>query len=170
MVSIEPRRDISAASVYGASEYILSPEIDFFLNSVKNGTLYLEVSLLKKDPETSMIYDCIDLTGMDKDLKRVLKEYNDFCKNKTVYLEKLLTLRENHQLFKIKTYMMVDKVHNDEVRNMVMNNYKDVFKKIAKIDFTRNIIYNRFPFKKTIKSLLIISILSVSHVKNISLK
>lgn len=64
--------------------------------------------LLKKDPETSMIYDCIDLTGMDKDLKRVLKEYNDFCKNKTVYLEKLLTLRENHQLFKIKTYMMVD--------------------------------------------------------------
>lgn len=109
--------------------------------------------ILKKDHETSMIYDCIDLTGMDKDLKRVLKEYNDFCKNKTVYLEKLLTLRENHQLFKIKTYMMVDKVHNDEVRNMVMNNYKDVFKKIAKIDFTRNIIYNRFPFKKTIKSL-----------------
>lgn len=27
-----------------------------------------------------MIYDCIDLTGMDKDLKRVLKEYNDFAK------------------------------------------------------------------------------------------
>lgn len=127
--------------------------VDMLEDNFKAWIAYFE-KLLNKDPETSMMYDCMDLTGMDIDLKKLYKEYDNFCLNKIEYLEKLLTLKENHPLFKIKTYMMVDKVHNEEVRNKVMNDYKDVFKKIQQIDFTRNILYNKYPFKKTLKSLL----------------
>lgn len=114
-----------------------------YLNKIKN-----------KDNETSMLNDCIDSTCINEDIKLLEKEYKRFNKDKKEYLYKIFKQKEEHPLFKIRTYLMTDKVHNDKVRNTVMNKYKKTFKKIAKLNLHRNIINNKFPLNKFIKTLI----------------
>ena len=121
-------------------------------DNFKHWILYLE-KLLNKDKETVMLNDCVNLEGMKKDVETLKDEYSKFIKNKSKYLMSLFSSNGEHVLFKIKTYKMTDKVHDDEFRQKIMKKYRYVFKDIKKKDFTRNLVNNKFPYKKFIKSL-----------------
>ena len=56
------------------------------------------------------------------------------------YLNSLFEQKENHQLFNIKTYMMSDKVHDNIVRNKVIEKYKTTFDRINKLDLKNNLL------------------------------
>lgn len=113
-----------------------------YLNKIKN-----------KDDETVMLNDCIDISNIDVDIGLLREEYDNFNNNRNKYLRTLLSQKEDHPLFKIKTYMMTDKVHNDYVRNIVMNKYIKTFKRIAKLNFKNNLLNNKLPIKKVIKAI-----------------
>ena len=113
---------------------------------------YLE-KIKDNDLETSMLNNNIDKSNIDKDIKNLKKEYKSFLNGKNIYLRELFNLKKEHKLFKINDYKMSDKVHDDAVRNYVINKYQDTFKKIAKLDFKKNLFNNRFPYQKTIKAL-----------------
>ena len=49
-------------------------------------------------------------------------------------------MKEKHPLFKIKTYKMTDKVHDDAIRHLVMKRYLKTFKKIERLNFNKNIL------------------------------
>lgn len=104
--------------------------------------------------ETVMLNDCIDITNIQNDIELLNNEYDIFKKDKYKYLENLLRLKEEHPLFKIKTYKMTDKVHSADVRNIVMNKYENTFKKIASLDFKYNLLNNSLPLKKLCNSVL----------------
>ena len=104
--------------------------------------------------ETVMLNDCIDITNIQNDIELLNNEYDIFKKDKYKYLENLLRLKEEHPLFKIKTYKMTDKVHSADVRNIVMNKYENTFKKIASLDFKYNLLNNSLPLKKVCNSVL----------------
>lgn len=112
------------------------------------------IKIKTNDIETIMMNDCIDKSDINININNLKKEYNIFLKNKKKYLQSIFVQNNEHNLFKIKTYKMTDKVHNDKVRKVVMNNYKNVFDKINKLTIKKNIVYNKFPFKKMSKSIL----------------
>lgn len=114
---------------------------------------YLE-KIKNKNIETSMLNDCIDTKNIDKTINQLKKEYKKFTTNKEEYLTALFKEKEEHTLFKINEYKMSDKIRNDETRKQIMNNYKDTFKKIEKINFKRNILNNKFPYKKLFNTLI----------------
>lgn len=103
--------------------------------------------------ETSMMNDCIDKSNLDFNIKLLKKEFCNFKNDKEQYLDCLFTMREKHPLFKIKTYKMTDKVHDDAIRHLVMKRYLKTFKKIERLNFNKNILNNKFPFSKFFKSL-----------------
>lgn len=125
---------------------------DMLEDNFKGWLLYLN-KIKNHDIDTIMLNNCIDLSDIDQNIKMVEKEYNIFLENKTSYLQILLKQKEEHILFKIKTFKMVDKVHNDNTRKIVMNKYLKTFKKIAKINLKRNLLNNKFPLKKLFRSL-----------------
>ena len=49
---------------------------------------------------------------------------------------------------------MTDKIGNTKVRKTIMTKYKQIFKKIEKLNLSRNLLNNKFPYTKTIKSIL----------------
>lgn len=114
---------------------------------------YLE-KIKNKDAETTMLNDCVDTKDIDKNILLLKKEYNKFKDNEEKYITKLFKEKEEHILFKINEYKMSDKIRNDEVRNQIMTKYTDTFKRIQKLNLTRNIKNNKFPFSKTINSIL----------------
>ena len=113
---------------------------------------YLE-KIKNKSDETVMLNNCIDMTDIDKNIKLLKKEYAKFNNDSSKYLRDILSLKTNHSLFEIKTYRMTDKVNNNKVRNIVMDKYKDIFKKIARLDFKYNLLHNKLPMRKLIKSI-----------------
>lgn len=113
-----------------------------YLNKIKN-----------HDPETTMLNNCVDLVDIDTNINTLENEYNVFLKDRTNYLKNLLLKKEQHALFKIKTFKMVDKVHNDSTRKIVMNKYIKTFKKIAKLNLKRNLLNNKFPYQKLFRNL-----------------
>lgn len=114
--------------------------------------IYLN-KIKKQDIDTEMLNNCVDLTDIDKNICMVEKEHKIFSEHKEKYLKKLLIEKEEHNLFKIKTFKMVDKVHNDNTRKIVMNKYINTFKKIARLNLKRNLLNNKFPYKKLFRSL-----------------
>lgn len=127
--------------------------INMLLDNFNAWMEYL-LKIKNKDSETSMLNDCIDTKYIDKDIKALNREIDKFKENKIKYLDKLLSLKEDHPLFKIKTYKMTDKVHDNKVRNIVMNKYKSTFKRIEKLNFKNNLFGNKIPMRKLFNSLI----------------
>lgn len=127
--------------------------INMLLDNFNAWMEYL-LKIKNKDSETSMLNDCIDTKYIDKDIKALNREIDKFKENKIKYLDKLLSLKEDHPLFKIKTYKMIDKVHDNDVRNIVMNKYKSTFKRIEKLNFKNNLFGNKIPMRKLFNSLI----------------
>jgi len=115
-----------------------------YLNKIKN-----------HDSQTTMLNDCVDLSGIDTNISILENEHNIFLKDKTNYLKDLLQKKEQHVLFNIKTFKMIDKVHNDNTRKIVMSKYIKTFKKISRLNLKRNLLNNKFPYKKLFRSLCI---------------
>lgn len=126
--------------------------LDMLEDNFKAWLEYLE-KIKNKDKETTMLNNCIDTTDIDKNILTLKKEYDKFKDNKEKYITKLFKEKEEHILFKINEYKMSDKIGNDEVRNEIMTKYTSTFKKIAKLNFNRNLKNNKFPFTKTINSI-----------------
>ena len=127
--------------------------LEFLLeDNFKGWILYLE-KLENQDNETIMLNKCIDLEGISEDINILKEEYKKFKKNKKEYLINLFKSEEEHILFKIKTYKMTDKVHDNEFRKKIMEKYNYIFKKIKKLNLKKNIVNNKFPMKKLIKSI-----------------
>lgn len=114
--------------------------------------IYLN-KIKKHDADTEMLNNCVDLTDIDKNISMVENEYEIFLEDKEKYLQEVLIKKEEHNLFKIKTFKMVDKVHNDNTRKIVMNKYVKTFKKVARLNLKRNLLNNKFPYKKLFRSL-----------------
>lgn len=125
--------------------------IDMLDDNFKHWILYLN-KIKYNDDETSMLNDNIDKSNIDSDIKKLEKEYQKFKVHKEKYLKSILEQKEEHALAKIKTYDMSDKVHNEEVRKEVMKRYYPTFKRIARLDFKRNLINNHFPVTKWLRS------------------
>lgn len=125
---------------------------DMLEDNFKAWIEFLE-KLKNKDIETCILYECTDISNIETDIKKLYEEKLKFNKNKKKYLKELFTLKKEHPLFKIDLYKMNDKVHNDSVRNIVMNKYKDIFKEISNKNFKYNLRNNKFPFKKLVKSI-----------------
>ena len=125
---------------------------DMLLDNFKGWITYLE-KIRDNDIETELLNGNIDVKNIDKDIKKVKKEYNKFLDNKASYLRELFIKGEEHNLFKINNYKMTDKVHNDLVRNKVRNKYYDTFKRINNLNIKRNLLNNNFPYVKLFKSL-----------------
>ena len=126
---------------------------DMLLDNFEGWLLYLE-KIKNNDIETEMLNGNIEVKGIDKDIKKVKKEYDKFIKNKNVYLKELFTEGEEHTLFKINNYKMTDKIHSDSVRSEVRTRYYETFKRINKLNRNRNFFNNDFPCGKIWKSLL----------------
>lgn len=123
---------------------------DMLDDNFKNWIIYLE-KIRDKDPETSMLNGNIDVSDIDNDIKQIKVEYEKFSKDNKKYLNSLFEQKENHQLFNIKTYMMSDKVHDNIVRNKVIEKYKTTFDRINKLNFENNLLNNKLPIKNIIK-------------------
>lgn len=126
---------------------------DMLEDNFKAWIIYLE-KLRDNDIETSMLNDNIDKSNIDKDIATLNKEYKSFLKNKAKYLKELFTQKEEHSLFKISSYKMNDKIHDDEARKNIIDKYQATFKRIAKLDFQKNLFHNKYPYRKTFSSLL----------------
>ena len=127
--------------------------LDMLEDNFKAWIEYLE-KIKNKDVETTMLNDCVDIADIDKNIVLLKKEYDKFNIDKVNYITKLFKEKHEHILFKINEHKMSDKIGNDSVRNEIMTKYTDTFKKIAKLNFNRNIKNNRFPLIKTINSIL----------------
>lgn len=127
--------------------------VDMLDDNFKNWIIYLE-KIRNKDSETSMLNGNIDVSDIDNDIKQIKVEYEKFSKDNKKYLNSLFEQKENHQLFNIKTYMMSDKVHDNIVRNKVIEKYKNTFDRINKIDLKNNLLNNKLPIKNIIKSII----------------
>jgi len=114
---------------------------------------YLE-KVKNNDIETILLNDCIDLTDIDKTIKKVKDEYDKFKQNKEEYLAKLFIEKENHILFKIDEHKMKDKIGDDEIRNKIISTYRPIFKRIKKLNFKKNIFNNRLPVRKVIDNII----------------
>ena len=134
------------------TDYELNMLIDMLEDNFKGWCTYLE-KIKNNDVETQILNDCIDKKDIDKNIKLLKKEYNTFLKNKKDYIDNLFKLEEKHNLFKIKTFSMTDKIRNDEFRKKVIEKYKYIFDKIYKINFKRNLRNNRLPIKKVFKNI-----------------
>lgn len=126
---------------------------DMLDDNFKNWIIYLE-KIRDKDSETSMLNGNIDVSDIDNDIKQIKVEYEKFSKDNKKYLNSLFEQKENHQLFNIKTYMMSDKVHDNIVRNKVIEKYKTTFDRINKINLENNLLNNKLPIKNIIKSII----------------
>lgn len=126
---------------------------DMLDDNFKNWIIYLE-KIRDKDSETSMLNGNIDVSDIDNDIKQIKVEYEKFSKDNKKYLNSLFEQKENHQLFNIKTYMMSDKVHDNIVRNKVIEKYKNTFDRINKLDLKNNLLNNKLPIKNIIKSII----------------
>ena len=126
---------------------------DMLLDNFEGWLLYLD-KIKNNDIETEMLNGNIDIKDIDKDIKKVKKEYDKFIKNKSIYLKELFIKEEEHSLFKIKNYEMNDKIHSNFVRDEVRNKYYDTFKRIDKLNRNRNLFNNTFPCCKIIRALL----------------
>lgn len=127
--------------------------MDMLDDNFKNWILYLN-KIKNNDSETTMLNGNIDISDIEENLKLLIAEYEKFNKNRIKYLKSIFKEKENHKLFKIKTYMMSDKVHDNSVRYDIVHKYNKIFRKIAKLDFTRNLLNNKFPTKAIIKSIV----------------
>lgn len=126
---------------------------DMLDDNFKNWIIYLE-KIKNNDNETSMLNGNIDVSDIDNDIKQIKVEYEKFSKDNKKYLNSLFEQKENHQLFNIKTYMMSDKVHDNIVRNKVIEKYKTTFDRINKMNFENNLLNNKLPIKNIIKSII----------------
>ncbi len=111
---------------------------------------YLE-KIKDNHPETEMLNGNMDISNIDKDIVSVKEQYDIFLKDKRKYIGELFG-DENHILFKIPTYMMTDKVHNDGVKEAFKERYIDTFNRIDNLNFKNNLKNNNFPLKKALKS------------------
>ena len=126
---------------------------DMLEDNFKGWVLYLE-KIRDNDIETELLNGNIDVKDIDKDIKKVNKEYDKFIKNKSGYLKELFTKGEEHCLFKINNYKMTDKIHSDVVRSEVRTRYYDTFKRIDKLNRKMNFFNNDFPCDKIFRSLV----------------
>jgi hypothetical protein len=122
--------------------------VDMMQDNFKWWKIYLE-NIKNNDAETDMLNECIDKSNISNDIEKLNKEIAKFRKNKVKYLKELFTKKDNHDLFKIKTYYMTDKIRNDYFRNQIIEKYSDVFKRIKKLNFRKNLFNNKYPFLKT---------------------
>lgn len=126
---------------------------DMLEDNFKGWILYLE-KIRDNDIETELLNYNIDVKDIENDIKKVNNEYDKFIKNKSIYLNELFSKGEEHNLFKINSYKMNDKIHSDFVRSEVRNRYYDTFKKIDKLNRKRNFFNNSFPCAKLFSALV----------------
>lgn len=126
---------------------------DMLEDNFKNWIIYLE-KIRNNDDETSMLNGNINISNIDDDIRKLKVEYKIFNKNPKEYLNNLFIKKEEHQLFNIKTYMMEDKIHDNKIRNKVIENYKSTFDRINKINTKNNLLNNKLPVKKITKSIM----------------
>ncbi len=126
---------------------------DILEDNFKCGIVYLD-KIRNKDTETEMLNDDIDTTDIDKSISEMKHEYNEYKKDKRKYLFGIFNEKENHKIFKIKSYVMNDKVHNDEFKKSFIKKYYYIFDKINKLNIKYNLKNNKYPFKKTFSRLI----------------
>ena len=127
--------------------------ISMLKDNFESWLIYLE-KIKNNDKETVMLNHNIDITGIDESIEQLEKQYDLFKIDPKKYLEEIFIKKEAHPLFSIKTYLMSDKIHDDEFKKKVITNYKYLFDKINKLDFKRNLFNNRFPIKKMVRSVV----------------
>lgn len=124
------------------------------LNDNFNGWIeYLE-KIKMKSVETILLNDCVDLSDIDETIKQLKDEQKKLEDNQEDYLKKLFIEKEEHILFKINEHQMKDKIGNDEVRKKIIDTYYPVFKKIKRKNLKVNLLNNRIPVKKLVRSII----------------
>lgn len=94
-------------------------------------------ALKNKEKIVSFILPYINTEGLDENIDLLDIEYKKFMKNKANYTKSLLDLGEEHQLFKIHSYNLSEKMSKENMRKL----YKR-YKKIIRKMFFYNIKYN----------------------------
>jgi len=138
-------------------ESLWSYRLDFYSKKYKNNELdeknlkivilLLEDNLLfwrkffkalkTKDKVVSFILPYIDLVGLDDNIKLLEGEYKKFKDDKLNYVKDLLSKGREHELFKIKTYELSEKMSLDNMKKLYYR-----YKKIIRKMFFKNMKYN----------------------------
>lgn len=147
-----PEMSIKNTQLFRKEEY--REECKVIEKELKKYLYEFPYEIKNNDNETSMLNGNIDVSDIDNDIKQIKVEYEKFSKDNKKYLNSLFEQKENHQLFNIKTYMMSDKVHDNIVRNKVIEKYKTTFDRINKMNFENNLLNNKLPIKNIIKSII----------------
>lgn len=81
-----------------------------------------------------------DISTASKLLNTEIEHYN--C-NKKEYIINIFNLGQQHPLFKIPDCVQNNKVKNMETKDFVQKRYRPIFKKIRKLQITKNLIHNK---------------------------
>lgn len=134
-----------------------SEEENNFIKDILDDNFKAWIKLLdlleSNSEETILINDCVNRKDIKNTKREVEKEYSVFKKNKENYINELFKLGTDHNLFKIKNIVYIDKVNNDDFRKWFIEEYTPLFKKIKKIQFKKNVLSAKLPFKKLIKNI-----------------
>lgn len=127
--------------------------IEMLEDNLKAWIDYLE-KVKTGNEETSMLNENIDTRNIEESIKELKKEYKKFVVNKKEYLIQIFTKQEEHPLYKIPNYKMCDKIHNNEIRQKIIDENYNTFKRIDKLNRKFNLKNNRFPINKFLRTII----------------
>lgn len=143
-------------------ETLWSYRMDFYSkkydnNELDNKTLRVVADLLEDNLNTwinflealrdngkivSFIAPYVDATGASDNLKLVQLEKEKFMKDKLEYTKELLTLKKEHQLFKIHAYTLSEKMSSEDLKKLYYR-YRKIIRRVFWKNFKRNLLNNR---------------------------
>ncbi len=118
--------------------------VDIVEDNFKAWIKYFD-NISNKDKSVEIIYDTLDLENFSDNKKRLLDEYNKFIEDKMSYSMKILEMKLEHPLFKIKNYKETKRINLD-FKKKISKKYKSLFIKIFWKNFFLNLKNNRVSF------------------------
>lgn len=106
--------------------------------------------LKNNDKSVELIKEYIKYDDLDKEIKKLETEYNKYKNNELKYLKEFLNKGIDHNLFKIKTYRLERKT-SLEFRKKLYNQYINTFKRINRLNISKNLFNNKLIIKNPFK-------------------
>ena len=125
--------------------------VDILNDNFKAWLKYFK-DIQSKSKSLDLIYDTLDLTDFDNSYNILKNEYKNFKKNKSSYAKKVLELKNEHILAKIRNYEEMNRV-NENFKKKIQKKYMKFLKKVLYKNFWLNLKNNRLSFI-TIKNFL----------------
>lgn len=87
------------------------------------------------------IKDIIDMETIIFDRQVLLKEKNDFLRNKEAYIDSIFEMKMRHPIFKVKNVNISKMIKTEQIKK-ILNKNKDLSSKIIRIQFWSNLVNN----------------------------